>query len=94
MGGIYTLKPSNPHPNEKASRRVPHLRDGLIVAKVGIRASREPSSSHSPQTLGCPILRALCEGWDSTDLNRQTGPLIKPGCPIHRAFCDGWDPQI
>jgi hypothetical protein len=27
--------------------RVPHLRDGFIVAKVGIRATREPLSSPS-----------------------------------------------
>jgi hypothetical protein len=27
---------------------VPHLRDGLIVAKVGIRAPREPHSSTPP----------------------------------------------
>ena len=29
--------------------RVPHLRDGLIVAKVGIRATREPLSFPSQE---------------------------------------------
>lgn len=30
---------------------MPHLRDGFIVAKVGIRATREPSSSHRSNPL-------------------------------------------
>src|SRR6185312_7009085 len=32
---------------EKNRCRVPHLRDGLIIAKVGIRAMREPLSPTS-----------------------------------------------
>ena len=32
-------------------RRVPHLRDGLIVAKVGIRATREPLSPAATKSL-------------------------------------------
>jgi hypothetical protein len=41
--------------------RVPHLRDGLIVAKVGIRAMREPlsylalNSHHNPKAPIRPI---------------------------------------
>jgi len=44
--------PSNPpQPLEAHNHepRVPHLRDGFIVAKVGIRAEHEPLSSNQPQ---------------------------------------------
>jgi hypothetical protein len=37
-------KAGDPH-LDPATNRVPHLRDGLIVAKVGIRATREPIPS-------------------------------------------------
>jgi hypothetical protein len=42
-----------------AGCRVPHLRDGFIVAKVGIRAKREPPYLNQPKPLGCPILCSL-----------------------------------
>jgi hypothetical protein len=55
--------------------RVPHLRDGLIVAKVGhFRGSENPDTPNSPMaggpyietthTLGCPIHAASSHGWD------------------------------
>nr|WP_246409004.1 Smr/MutS family protein [Granulicella aggregans] len=43
--------PQSPQPLQASSHetRVPHLRDGSIVAKVGIRAKHEPLSSNDPQ---------------------------------------------
>ena len=32
---------------------------------------------------GCPILRVLCEGWETTNLIREAG------CPILRVLCEG-----
>jgi hypothetical protein len=40
-------------------RWVPHLRDGLIVAKVGIRATREPHSFHAQPQL--PLTEAISD---------------------------------
>src|SRR5260370_13455392 len=37
--------------NAEAVRRVPHLRDGFIVTKVGSRAKREPPSLNQPTQL-------------------------------------------
>src|SRR5438309_2028196 len=55
-----------------------------------------------PQPPGCPILRALCEGWDANPPRNQKALAFvvlcsllsqpqPPGCPILRALCEGWD---
>ncbi len=60
-----------------------------------------PVLLHQPTINGCPIHRALCDGWDH-DHHPATEPLhlLLPvllhqptinGCPIHRALCDGWE---
>ena len=72
------------------NNRVPHLRDSLILAKVGIRVTRETLSFNSSQKLGCPILCSLTAKDGSvrpssrrSDLPRQDN-LDPTGHPLTR----------
>ena len=42
-----------------------------------------------PQRIGCPILRVVCEGWDSTALNPRPFPETS-AYPTLRRKREGW----
>src|SRR5271165_2600278 len=58
------------------------LASALSASPTGAGAcAPERTAMNKTKKAGCPILRVLCEGADSTTA----------GCPILRVFCEGWD---
>ena len=56
----------------------------------GGTAQTSTSQSLSGTNPGCPILRALCEGWDSTNLNLPFSTRHEPrGAPSFAHFAKG-----
>ena len=67
---------------------------GMTKGRAALRSEADAGSMncrslHFGPTAGCPILRAVCEGWDTTNLDtdrRVSHPLQKPQRMGHPSF--------